>query len=101
MSHSHFDTRRYVVGIQYTSVYEDRGFFDIQRISTLRDLALEVNDYLLNGKSSYPAFSPEANPEILYVWDLDDPEDGDCYPELMNEINKIQSHNNSKEVIIL
>jgi hypothetical protein len=96
MSHSHFDTRRYVVGIQYTSVYEDRGFFDIQRISTLKDLALEVNDYLLNGKSSYPAFPPEANPEILYVWDMDDPEDGDCYPELVNEINKIQSHINGR-----
>jgi hypothetical protein len=50
----------------------------------------------LNGKSSYPAFPPEANPEILYVWDMDDPEDGDCYPELMNEINKIQSHINGR-----
>ncbi len=96
MNHSHFDTRRYVVGIQYTSPYEDSGFFDIQRIATLRDLALEVNDYLLNGKSSYPAFPPEANPEILYVWDMDDPEDGDCYPELVNEIKKIQSHNNKR-----
>ncbi|MEE9190648.1 MAG: hypothetical protein V3U16_07750 [Candidatus Neomarinimicrobiota bacterium] len=96
MKHSHFDTRRYVIGIQYNSSYEDRGFFDIQRISTLRDLALEVNDYLLKGKSSYPAFPPEANPEILYVWDLDDPEDGDCYHELMNEIKIIQSHINRR-----
>ena len=96
MTHSHFDTRRYVVGIQYDSPFEDRGFFDIQRNSTLRDLALEISHYLLNGKSSYPAFPPEANPEILYVWDMDDPEDWDCYPELVNEINKIQNNINGR-----
>jgi hypothetical protein len=99
MKNSCNDTRRYLVGIQYTSPFEDKGFFDIQRISTLKDLAVEVNEYLLNGKSSYPAIPPEANPEILYVWDIDDPEDGDYYPELINEINKIQNRNNKKEVI--
>jgi hypothetical protein len=85
-----------VVGIKYSSPYEGIGFFDIERIATLRDLALEVNDYLLNGKSSYPAFPTKANPEILYVWDMDDPENGDCFPELVNEINTIQNNINGR-----
>jgi hypothetical protein len=100
MNNSCNDTRRYVVGIQYTSPFEDKGFFDIQRTSTLTDLAMEVNEYLLNGKSSYPAVPPEANLEILYVWDIDDLEDGDYYPELVDEINRIRNCNNRKEVII-
>ncbi len=80
--------RRYIVGIQYKSSDEDKGFFDIQRKTSLTELAEEVLEYLLYGKSSYPAFSPEANPEVLYAWDMDDWEDGDCFPDLMNEINK-------------
>ena len=46
-------------------------------------------DYLENGKSSFPAFPPEANPEIWYVWNMDDPEDGDAYPDLMAQIQKL------------
>jgi len=44
---------------------------------------------LHNGKSSNPAFPPEANPEVWYAWDMDDPEDGDIYQDLLFEINKI------------
>jgi hypothetical protein len=42
----------------------------------------------LHGKTSYPAFPPDADPEVLYVWDMDDWEDGDCYPDLMKEIHR-------------
>jgi hypothetical protein len=80
--------RQYRVGIQYESSDEANGFFDIQRYVTITELAREVNDYLENGKSSYPTFPAEAHPEILYVWDMDDLEDGDCYHELMQELEK-------------
>ncbi len=82
------EKRQYRVGIQYESSDEANGFFDIQRYVTITELAREVNDYLENGKSSYPAFSAESNPEILYVWDMDALEDGDCYHELMQELEK-------------
>ena len=88
MTTSRIEKRQYRVGIQYESSDENNGFFDIQRYVTITELAREVNDYLENGKSSYPAFSAEAHPEILYVWDMDDLEDGDCYHELMQELEK-------------
>jgi hypothetical protein len=80
--------KRYIVGIQYKSCDENKGFFDIQRKTTMIELAEEVLKYILYGKTSFPAFSPEANPEVLYAWDMDNWEDGDCYPELIKEINK-------------
>jgi hypothetical protein len=83
--------RRYIVGIQYKSNEEDKGCFDIQRTTTLTELAKEVQRYLLCGKTSYPAFLPEADPEVLFVWDMDDWEDGDCYPDLIIEIDKINT----------
>jgi hypothetical protein len=92
-----FEKHKYLVGIQYNSSDEDNGFFDIQRYATIKDLALEVNDYLENGKTSYPAFPAEAHPEILYVWDMDNPEDGDSYHDLMNELENIKK----KEAIIV
>ena len=79
----------YIVGINYESPDEDKGHFDIRRKVTIEELAIEVADYLENGKSSYPAFPPEANPEIWYVWNMDDPEDGDAYPDLMAQIQKL------------
>ena len=85
----HSETHKYVVGIEYDSPDEDKGFFDIHRTVSLKELAVEVADYLANGKSSYPAFPPEANPEVWYAWDMDDPEDGDIYQDLLFEINKI------------
>ena len=88
MTTSRIEKRQYRVGIQYESSDEANGFFDIQRYVTITELAREVNDYLENGKSSYPAFSAEAHLEILYVWDMDDLEDGDCYHELMQELEK-------------
>ncbi|MEE9189747.1 MAG: hypothetical protein V3U16_03150 [Candidatus Neomarinimicrobiota bacterium] len=80
--------RRYIVGIQYNSRDEDKGYFDVQRYTTITELAKEIHGYLVYGKTSYPAFAPDAEPEVLYVWNMDDWEDGDCYPDLMNEIQK-------------
>jgi len=85
----HSEVHKYVVGIEYDSPDEDKGFFDIQRRVTLQELAEEVADYLKNGKSSFPPFPPEANAEVWYVWDMDDQEDGDAYPDLMAEIQKL------------
>ena len=83
----------YIVGINYESPDEDKGHFDIQRKVTIKELAIEVAEYLENGKSSFPAFPPEANPEVWYVWVLDatPEEDGDMYHELMAEIEKLKS----------
>ncbi len=83
------DVRTYIVGIQYESPDEDKGFFDIQRRVTLQELAEEVADYIKNGKTSFPPFPPDANAEVFYVWDMDDQEDGDAYPDLMAEIQKL------------
>jgi len=88
----HSNLHTYIVGINYDSPDEDKGHFDIQRKVTMKELAIEVADYLLNGKSSYPAFPPEANPEVWYVWDMDDPDDGDVYHQLTHEINKIKTN---------
>jgi len=79
----------YIVGINYESPDEDKGHFDIQRKVTIQELAEEVSDYLENGKSSYPAFPPEANPEVWYVWDMDEPDDGDALDILTAEIQKL------------
>lgn len=83
----------YYVGINYESPDEDKGHFDIRRKVTIQELAEEVSDYLENGKSSYPAFPPDATPEVWYAWDLDatPEEDGDVYHELMVEIEKLKS----------
>ena len=43
----------YFVGINYESPDEDKGHFDIRRKVTIEELAIEVADYLENGKSSY------------------------------------------------
>ena len=86
-----FEKQMYLVGIQYNSDDENKGYFDIQRFATMVDLAQEVNGYLRNGKSSYPTFSADSRPEILFVWNMDDPWDGDYYPELMNELESIKN----------
>ena len=83
----------YYVGINYECPDEDKGHFDIRRKVTIQELAEEVSDYLENGKSSYPAFPPDATPEVWYCWSMDDPDDGDAYHDLMAEIEKLKSLN--------
>ena len=85
--------RDFVVGIDYDDFAEDRGHLTIRRTVTLPELVEEIKEIMLIG-SRYPQFPPEANPMVTYAWDLDNPEDGDCYHEVINELEK----DNRKEV---
>jgi hypothetical protein len=89
----HLKVRDFLVGIDYDSIEEDKGHLTIRRTVVLPDLVAEIKEIILNG-STYPQFPPEANPSVTYAWDLNDQEDGDCYHELMNELEKT----NRKEV---
>ena len=82
-----------MVGIDYDSSEEDKGHMTLRRKVSIEELMEEIKSILLNG-STYPQFPPEANPSITYAWDLSDLEDGDCYHEIMNELDE----ENLKEV---
>ncbi|MFC1536158.1 hypothetical protein ACFL4H_02175 [Candidatus Neomarinimicrobiota bacterium] len=47
----------------------------------------EVKDIMLNG-CHFPQFPPEANPEIVYAYDLNKQEDADIYDIINNELIK-------------
>ena len=79
--------RDFVVGIDYDSREEDRGHLTIRRTVTLSELVEEIKEIILIG-SRYPQFPPEANPTVTYAWDLNNQEDGDCYHEIINELEK-------------
>ena len=85
--------RDFVVGIDYDSIEEDKGHLTIRRTVTLPELVEEIKEIMLIG-SHYPQFPAEANPTVTYAWDLNNPEDGDCYHEVINELEK----DNRKEV---
>ena len=85
--------RDFVVGLDYDSIEEDKGHLTIRRTVTLSELIEEIKQIMLIG-SRYPQFPAEANPTVTYAWDLDNPEDGDCYHEVINELEK----DNRKEV---
>jgi hypothetical protein len=85
--------RDFVVGIDYDDFAEDRGHLTLRRKVTLIELIEEIRKIIQFG-SCYPQFPPEANPTVTYAWDLNDQEDGDCYHEIMNELEK----DNRKEV---
>jgi hypothetical protein len=86
----HLKVRDFLVGIDYDDIAEDKGHLTIRRTVALPDLVAEIKEIVLNG-STYPQFPPEANPSVTYAWDLNDQEDGDCYHELMNEL-EITNH---------
>lgn len=86
--------RDFVVGIDYDDIAEDRGHLTLRRRVCLNELITEIKSILQNG-STFPQFPPHANPSIAFAWDLDNHDDGDCYHEIMREIEK----NNRKEVI--
>ena len=88
------EVRDFLIGMDYDSVEEDRGHLTIRRKVTITELVEEIKEIMLIG-SNYPQFPPEANPSVTYAWDLNNQEDGDCYHELMNELEK----DNRKEVI--
>ena len=85
--------RDFVVGIDYDDFYEDRGHLTLRRKVTLTELIEEIRKIIQFG-SRYPQFPPEANPTVTYAWDLNDQEDGDCYHEIIAELEK----DNRKEV---
>ncbi len=87
------NVRDFVVGLDYDSIEEDKGHLTIRRTVTITELVEEIKEIMLIG-SRYPQFPAEANPTVTYAWDLDNPEDGDCYHEVINELEK----DNRKEV---
>ena len=89
----HSKVRDFLVGIDYDDFAEDRGHMTIRRKVTITELVEEIKTIILNG-STYPQFPPEANPSITYAWDLNSQEDGDCYHEIIKELEK----DNRKEV---
>ena len=86
--------RDFVIGIDYDSIEEDKGHMTLRRKVSIEKLMEEIKSIILNG-STYPQFPPEANPSITYAWDLTSQDDGDCYHELMKELEK----DNRMEVI--
>ena len=89
----HSSVRDFVVGIDYDDFYEDRGHLTLRRKVTLTELVEEIRKIIQYG-SRYPQFPSEANPIVTYAWDLNNQEDGDCYHEIMKELEK----DNRKEV---
>jgi len=85
----HSENRCFLVGIEYDSPFEDQGYFDLKRTVTLNELAQEVINIQRHGHS-YPTFPASANPSVLFVWDLNDPDDGDCYHVLVEAIKKLK-----------
>ena len=88
------EARDFVVGIDYDDIAEDRGHLTLRRKVSIEELIEEIKSIILNG-STYPQFPPEANLSITYAWDLTSQDDGDCYHELIKELEK----NNRLEVI--
>ena len=59
----------------------------LRRNVPIEEIVEEIKTIILTG-SHYPQFPPEANPSITYAWDLNNQEDGDCYHEIMLELEK-------------
>ena len=82
--------RDFIVGISYDSEEEDKGHFAIRRKVPLNELISEIKGFMKNGHY-HPSFPKRANPTVQYAWDLsaDGDVDGDCYGEIINELDKI------------
>ena len=87
------EVRDFLIGMDYDSIEEDKGHLTIRRKVTITELVEEIKEIMLIG-SHYPQFPPEANPSVTYAWDLNNQKDGDCYHEVMTELEK----HNRKEV---
>ena len=91
----HSSIRDFVVGIDYDNPYDysnKHSHMTLRRRIDIEELVKELTDILHNG-STYPQFPPEANPNIVYAWDLTSEDDGDIYHEIMNKLEK----NNRKD----
>ncbi len=84
----HLKVRDFLVGIDYDSIEEDKGHLTIRRKVTLNELIEEIKEIMILG-SSCPQFPPEAFPTVTYAWDLSNQDDGDCYHEIMDELEEI------------
>ena len=82
--------RDFLVGITYDSTEEDKGHFAIRRKVPMTELIDEIKGFMKNGHH-FPQFPAIANPTVQYAWDLSaNPyEDGDCYNEIIEELDKI------------
>ncbi|MFQ6605129.1 MAG: hypothetical protein ACE5D8_06190 [Fidelibacterota bacterium] len=81
----------YLVGLAYDAPDDDDGYFDFRRRTTLETLAEEIQTILDEGHHQ-PTFPPQARPRLLFVWNLDDPEDGDCYAAVMERLEEGGRH---------
>ena len=90
----HSRVRDFLVGIDYDDIAEDRGHLTLRRKVTLNELVEEIKTIILKG-SHFPQFPPEAYPSVTYAYDLNNQQDGDCYHEIMKELEL----DNRKEVI--
>ena len=90
---SHSEVRDFLVGIDYDDIAEDRGHLTLRRKVSMNELVEEIKGIMTLG-SHYPQFPPEAFPTVTYAWDLSNDDDGDCYHEIMAELEK----DNRKEV---
>ncbi len=85
----HFEKKRYLVGFECKNPFNDNWYFDIDRTVTLPELAEIVLDIQIKGHR-YPAIPPEDRPEVLFVSDLNNQEDGDCYHDLISTIKQLK-----------
>lgn len=87
-NHTNIKARDFIVGISYDSEEEDKGHFAIRRKVSINELIDEIKGFMQNGHH-YPQFPAIANPTVQYAWDLSDNDDGDCYHEIIQELDKI------------
>jgi thymidylate synthase len=91
----HSKVRDFVVGIDYDNPFdytEEHSHMTLRRKVNIEELIQELTDILHKG-STYPQFPPEANPSIVYAWDLTSEDDGDIYHEIIEQLEK----NNRKD----
>lgn len=79
--------RNVLVGIDYDDIADDRGHLTLQRKGLLFELIEEIKEIMTCG-CSYPQFPPEANPTLVYAYDLDENEDSDITDEISNMLNE-------------
>ena len=77
----------YLVGIEYEALDDLHGHFTIRRKVPMTELIDELKGFMQNGHY-YPQFPPEANPSVVYAYDLNEKEDADILGILDNLLNK-------------
>lgn len=79
--------RDVLVGIDYDDIAEDRGHLTLHRKGLLFELIEEIKEIMLFG-CHWPQFPSEANPTLVYAYDLDENEDSDITSEISNLLNE-------------